>query len=511
MARFSGYWWSPDGSRLLVARVDVSRVRRWYIADPSNPERAAIAVAYPAAGTENAEVTLLLVDVDGSHPVHVQWDRVHFEYVTTANWSEHGLLVVVQSRDQRTMRILDVDTSTGATSVLREDADDAWVDIINGVPARLRDGTLVWSADRDGAKRLVIGDDAVTGTDLEVRDIVDVDGDVVVFRASTTPAEVGIYTWSRAGGVSEVRPEGVTRGVWRARRCGGTTVLTSTDLEHSGPQVTVHRDGTQVGTIESVAETPAIAVNVRLVTLGERALRAAVLFPTGHEPGSGKLPVLLDPYGGPGFQKVTASAGGYLASQWFADQGFAVLVVDGRGTPGGGHAWARSIRGNVAGPVLEDQVDGLHEAAALWPDFDLSRVAIRGWSFGGFLAALAVLRRPDVFHVAVAGAPVTDQRLYDTHYTERYLGHPDHEPANYARSSLIADAGRLTRPLMLIHGLSDDNVVVAHTLRLSAALLAAGREHTVLPITGATHMANDQSVAENLLLLELEFIRRALT
>ena len=510
MARFSGYWWSPDGSRLLVARVDVSHVRRWYIADPSNPERAAIAVAYPAAGTENAEVTLLLVDVDGSTPVAVQWDRVHFEYVTTANWSEHGLLVVVQSRDQRTMRILDVDTSTGATSVLREDADDAWVDIINGVPARLPDGTLVWTADRDGAKRLVIGDDAVTGTDLEVRDVLDVDGDVVVFRASTTPAEVGVYTWSRTGGVSEMRPEGLTRGVWRARRCGGTTVLTSRDLEHSGPQVTVHRDGTQVGTIESVAETPAIAVNVRLVTLGERALRAAVLFPTGHEPGSGKLPVLLDPYGGPGFQKVTASAGGYLASQWFADQGFAVLVVDGRGTPGGGHAWARSIRGDVAGPVLEDQVDGLHAAAALWPDFDLSRVAIRGWSFGGFLAALAVLRRPDVFHVAVAGAPVTDQRLYDTHYTERYLGHPDHEPANYAGSSLIADAGRLTRPLLLIHGLSDDNVVVAHTLRLSAALLAAGREHTVLPITGATHMANDQAVAENLLLLELAFIRRAL-
>jgi len=510
MDRYNGYWWSPDGSRLLVARVDVSRVRRWYIADPSNPERPAVAVAYPAAGTENAEVTLFLADLDGAPPVEVRWDRGHFEYVITANWSDHGLLVVVQSRDQRTIRILDVDTSTGATSVLREDTDEAWVDIVDGVPARLADGTLVWTTDRDGAKRLVIGDDTVTGTKLEVRDVLDVDGDIVVFRASTTPAEVGVYTWSPTGGISEMRTDGVKPGVWRARRCGGTTVLTSRDLERTGPQITVHREGRQVATIESVAETPAINVNVRLVTLGERGLRAAVIFPTGHEPGSRKLPVLLDPYGGPGFQKVTASAGAYLASQWFADQGFAVLVVDGRGTPGGDHSWSRSIRGDVAGPPLEDQVDGLHAAAAMWPDFDLSRVAIRGWSFGGFLAALAVLRRPDVFHVAVAGAPVTDQRLYDTHYTERYLGHPDHEPANYARSSLIADAGRLTRPLMLIHGLSDDNVVVAHTLRLSAALLAAGREHTVIPITGATHMANDQSVAENLLLLELEFIRRAL-
>ena len=209
-------------------------------------------------------------------------------------------------------------------------------------------------------------------------------------------------------------------------------------------------------------------------------------------------------------QKVTASAGTFLESQWFADQGFAVLVIDGRGTPGRGPEWDRSIRGDHATPVLEDQVDGLRAAAAEWPDLDLSRVAIRGWSFGGFLAALAVLRRPDVFHVAIAGAPVTEDHLYDTHYTERYLGHPDAEPANYAAVSLITEAPRLTRPLMLIHGLSDDNVVVAHTLRLSAALLAAGREHTVLPLTGATHMANDEAVAENLLLLELEFIRRAL-
>ncbi len=262
--------------------------------------------------------------------------------------------------------------------------------------------------------------------------------------------------------------------------------------------------------IELFAETPSISLNVRLLTLGARQLRAALVLPKGHVPGSGSLPVLLDPYGGPAMQKVTASAGTFLESQWFADQGFAVLVIDGRGTPGRGPEWDRSIRGDHATPVLEDQVDGLHAAAAEWPDLDLSRVAIRGWSFGGFLAALAVLRRPDVFHVAIAGAPVTEDRLYDTHYTERYLGNPDLEPANYAAVSLIAEAPRLTRSLMLIHGLSDDNVVVAHTLRLSAALLAAGREHTVLPLTGATHMANDEAVAENLLVLELEFIRRAL-
>ena len=509
MGRQRGYWWSPDGSHLLVARVDVARVRRWYISDPSNPATPPVSVAYPAAGTDNADVTLHLVDVDGSATVEVRWDRAGFEYVTAVDWSEHGLLVVVQSRDQRTMRILEVQASTGETSLFREDTDDAWVDIVDGVPERLLDGTLVWTVDRDGAEQLVIGDELVTGADLEVHDVVDVDGDLVVFRASATRTEVGVYTWSRAGGVVEVKPHGVAPGVWRARRAGGTTVIASRDLERPGVRVSVHREGLPPGDIESFAETPAITLNVRLVTVGKRNLHAAIVLPFGHEPGSGKLPVLLDPYGGPGMQKVVASASMYLASQWFADQGFAVLVIDGRGTPGGGPAWARSIRGDLAGPALEDQVDGLQAAAAAWPDLDLSRVAIRGWSYGGFLAALAVLRRPDVFHVAVAGAPVTDMHLYDTHYTERYLGDPNREPGNYETRSLVPEAARLSRPLMLIHGLSDDNVVVAHTLRFSAALLAAGREHTVLPITGATHMANDEAVAENLLLLELAFIRKA--
>ncbi|MEO2113657.1 MAG: prolyl oligopeptidase family serine peptidase, partial [Acidimicrobiales bacterium] len=132
------------------------------------------------------------------------------------------------------------------------------------------------------------------------------------------------------------------------------------------------------------------------------------------------------------------------------------------------------------------------------------------WSFGGYLAALAVLRRPDVFHAAVAGAPVTDWRLYDTHYTERYLGHPDVEPANYERTDLCAEADSLTRPLLLIHGLADDNVVAAHTLQLSRSLLEAGRPHRVLPLSGVTHMTPQEEVAENLLLLQLDFLRESL-
>lgn len=154
-------------------------------------------------------------------------------------------------------------------------------------------------------------------------------------------------------------------------------------------------------------------------------------------------------------------------------------------------------------------MDALRALAGQYP-LDLEKVAIRGWSYGGYLAALAVLRRPDVFHAAVSGAPVTDWRLYDTHYTERYLGHPDQRPEVYDANSLTADAAKLERPLMLVHGLADDNVVAAHTLRLSSALLAAGRPHTVLPLSGVTHMTPQEQVAENLLLLQVSFLKEQL-
>jgi dipeptidyl-peptidase-4 len=248
---------------------------------------------------------------------------------------------------------------------------------------------------------------------------------------------------------------------------------------------------------------------VDLFPAGRFGLRTAVLFPTGHVPGSGKLPVLMDPYGGPAGQRVLAAARAYYGSQWYADQGFAVVVADGRGTPGRGPAWERTIHGNRSDVLLQDQVDALHAAAERHGDLDLSRVAIRGWSAGGTLAALAVLRRPDVFHAAAAGAPVTDYLLYSSHWQERYLGLPGADPEAYEHSSLIADAPNLRRPLLLIHGLADDNVYPVHTMRLSAALFAAGRPHSVLPLPGDSHMTSG-TVAANLMILQARYLLDAL-
>jgi dipeptidyl-peptidase 4 len=275
--------------------------------------------------------------------------------------------------------------------------------------------------------------------------------------------------------------------------------------------VTVLRHGASAGRIASLAEAPVVAPRPALLRLGERALRSHLFLPCWHRPGSGKLPVLLNPYGGQQLLMVTRALGWPSAvSQWFAEQGFAVLVTDGRGSPGRGPVWEKAIRGDILSHALADQADALSAAAARCPDLDLGRVAIRGWSFGGFLAAGAVLRRPEVFHAAVAGAPTVDQRLYNTHWKERYLGHPDQEPDNYDRCSLIADAPLLRRPLLLVHGLADDNVAVAHTLRLSAALLAAGRRHELVLLPGAGHRVAPEGVAEHLLRLELDFLRTSL-
>ena len=298
-------------------------------------------------------------------------------------------------------------------------------------------------------------------------------------------------------------------GTHTAAAGGDTLVIDSQTPD--GQRVTVLRRGRPDGRIAVLAEEPLVIPRPVHLRLGARELRSRLHLPSWYQPGSGRLPVLLSPYAGPGMQLVTQARAWYTAvCQWFAEQGFAVLATDGRGTPGRGVAWQRAILGDRLGPVLADQVDALHAAAEDHDALDLGRVGIRGWSFSGYLAAGAVLLRPDVFHAAVAGAPPTDRRLYDSYWEERFLGHPDIQPEGYQRSSLLPLAPRLTRPLLLVHGLADDNVYPVHTLRLSAALLAAGRPHTVLPLPGMGHRVTGEGVADQLLWHELAFLRTSL-
>ncbi|MET7493237.1 prolyl oligopeptidase family serine peptidase [Streptomyces sp900116325] len=516
MQRSRGFWWSPESDRLLVARVDDSAVKRWWIADPAHPDRKPAEVAYPAAGTPNADVRLLVLGLDGTR-TEVVWDRSRYPYLAQVHWSSQGApLILVQARDQRSQLFLAVDPESGTTRTVHVDEDPVWLDLFAGVPAWAPDGRLVRIVDEGGARVLSVGDRPLTGAQLQILAVLDIgESDVLVTASAGEEAAEPEIGESHVYRVNELGVERVSEGagVHSAVRAGGVTVLVSTSLERPGAAVRVLRDGKQIATVATYAEEPVLSPRVQLTEGGARRIPCAVLLPTDYQESDGLLPVLMDPYGGPHGRRVVAAHNPHLTSQWFADQGFAVVVADGRGSPGRSPAWEKAIKDNLV-LTLDDQVEAVQALAERFP-LDLSKVAIRGWSYGGYLAGMAVLRRPDVFHAAVVGAPVTDQRLYDTHYTERYLGDPTTRPEVYAHNSLLTDEGLSeaadqVRPMMIIHGLADDNVVVAHSLRLSSALLSAGRPHEVLPLSGVTHMTPQEQVAENLLLLQVDFLKRSL-
>ncbi|MYY11248.1 prolyl oligopeptidase family serine peptidase [Streptomyces sp. SID4919] len=516
MERSRGFWWAPGSDRLLVARADDAPVRRWWITDPAHPDRAPEQIAYPLAGSPNAEVRLFALGLDGSR-TEVVHDRERYPYLARVHWSAAGPpLLLVQARDQRSQVYLAVDPDSGSTRMVHAEDAEPWLDLFPGVPCWTPDGRLVRITDEGGARVLAVGDRPLTGAQLHVRAVLDVSADDVLVSASAgaeaadpETGEVHVYR------VGELGVERLSRepGVHGATRSGEVTVLISAVPHTPGARTRVWRDDKPVAEVTSHAERPDLTPRVTLTEGGTRRIPCAVLLPSDHPVDGAPLPVLLDPYGGPHAARVHAAHNAYLTSQWYADQGFAVVVADGRGTPHRSPGWEKAIHQDLT-VTLDDQIDALQGLAGRFP-LDLSRVAIRGWSYGGYLAALAVLRRPDVFHAAVAGAPVTDWRLYDTHYTERYLGDPAEHPAVYAANSLVTDDGLSApagqhRPLMIVHGLADDNVVFGHSLRLSSALLAAGRPHEVLPLSGVTHMAAQEEVAENLLLLQVDFLRRSL-
>ena len=502
MKRGRGFWWSPSGRRLVAARVDTSAVDQWWISSPEQPWSAPRAIRYPAAGTTNADVQLWILDVDAGPERQIDWSRGEFEYLASVQWlsleSRDVVRCTVQTRDQKTLAIIDFDPDTGAAEEVQRITDAHWVELQSGTPHQSELGVIM--VVDDGDTRKVAVDTAPIDHGYNVRSLIAVEDGVILATVTTDGTDSLFAKLSLDGSIELLTSEHLFVTV----SVGGPTHVVATARPDGDTVTVVHwGDGSQT-TIDSFADSPGFASTPTFHQLGTQKSRTALCLPADHD-GS-PLPVLLDPYGGPHAQRVLRSRNAYATSQWFAEQGFAVVIIDGRGTPNRGPAFEREIWGNFASKVLDDQIDALHALAETRSELDLSRVGIRGWSFGGYLAALAVMRRPDAVHAAVSGAPVTDWRLYDTHYTERYIGHPDEYPENYERSGLMSDAVNLERPLMLIHGLADDNVVAAHTLKLSQALLEAGRPHEVLPLSGVTHMTPQEQVAENLLHLQRDFL-----
>ena len=517
MGRSSGWWWAPDSKSIVYEEADAKGVEVWYVADPAKPDAAPVNAYYPRPGKANVKVRVGVIPVTGGETVWVDWDRKRYEYLAQVRWQTHGpLTVTVQDRQQQEIALLKVDPKTGKSTVLVTEFDSRWVNLHQDGPHWLADGSFVRTGDGQDGLRLEHRDAA--GKQLRVlaaaepseaapppyrlgyQELVAVSPKTgrIVYRASADPTQSLLYALPgpvAEKGVALAEAPGMYMGSFSKDHA--VAVVTRTGLD-AMPRTVVYRDGKEIGELPSVAESPGFTPRVTLDKVGDGPVyHTAIIRPHGFDPKK-KYPVVVYVYGGPHHQVVEQAMRGWLLPQWIADQGFIVVSIDNRGTPGRGRLWERALYKKFGSLPLEDQVAGLKALGKKHPEMDLERVGLYGWSFGGYMAGLGVLRQPEVFKVGVAGAPVTEWLDYDTHYTERYLGLPEENPEAYKEGSLLTYAADLKRPLLLIHGTADDNVYFRHSLRLADALFRAGKDFDILPLPGLTHMVPDPVVMERL-------------
>jgi dipeptidyl-peptidase-4 len=505
--RMHGYWWSPNSDSLIVESVDDSEVQTWWISDPATPAKAPQEIRYPAAGTTNATLALEKIFVTGEREA-IRWDNDSFEYLISVSWqNDCNALITVADRAQQQF-VTYAATASGLENV-HEVTDHEFVEVIPGQPRWLNEQIVSVIDNRQSDTReLQIGGKTVTPAGLQVMSIVDIKDDYIDVIATQDALSRDLLRIGLEGSITEISQGGMASAT---ATTSDLQVVVESRLDTNSRSYQLRRGVKTEHYFDSLAESPNFTSQVHILQTGTHKVNTAVIFPRDHIYGSKKLPVMMRPYGGPHGPQVQNGALSYAIDQWFADQGFVVVIADNRGTGGRGPAWDHSVYQDFVGPVIDDQVEAIADVANHFPDdVDSSRVGITGWSFGGYLSALAVLKRPDVFHAAVAGAPVTEWLWYDTAYTERYLGHPEKFPEIYEDHSLLPMASELERPLMLVHGLADDNVVAAHSLSLSGALLANKKPHTVLPLSGVTHMTPQEIISENLMLLTVEYFKEQL-
>jgi len=505
--RDRGYWWSPDGERLLATRVDPAGTR------PSLGVSAA-----PSAGV--AVTSLHLLDLDGFW-VDVRWDRQAYPHLVAVTWQRPGgPLIAVLPRSQHHALVLAVDARTGETQVHAELDDPRWVAVTPGTPAYLPDGRVVLggelSLDAVDTRCLFADGTLLTPATLYVHRLAGMlavdEGpdsrpgpatladqhtvDLIVEASEAEPSERHVYRVRLVAKSSHPEVARLTTepGWHTAHGSGTTLVIASESLEHAGVRATAYRSGAE----RQIPSYPADGLPVprpALSRVTDRRLPCGVLYPSDHVAGR-RLPVLVAVQGGPGRQGVVAARARWKPLQWYAEQGFAVVVIDPRGTPGNSPSFEKAIYRRVTDVLLTDHTEGLVAIAAKHPDLDLERVAILGAGIGGSVAVAAVLRHPEVFHAAVADSPIVDWHALPVAYAERLLGPADDNPEVYARHDLVAEAtetGAGARPLLLVN-----RGVGGQTARLGEALRDAGHRCEMFSGPDAT---NDHLVG---------FIRRSL-
>jgi dipeptidyl-peptidase-4 len=498
--RFDGHWWAPDDSRIAVARVDESPVKQVTRAAIGADGTRLFTQAYPAAGTANADVSLWLVNPDGAGKTKVDLGPSTDIYVARVAWAVDGKTLYVQrlTRDQQRLDILAVDPVTGASRVLASETAKTWVNIHDNFRP-LKDGSILWACERDGyrhlyrftsgtAQQLTSGRwvmDELVGVD-EKRGRLWFTG----FADSTLEKQVYALDFRKAG----AKPQRLTApGGWHEAvmdDAGQRLIVTSSTPSQPAQVWLGDGAGKRLAWIEenrldaNHPYAPYLASHVvpqfgTLTAADGQAMDWRLLKPAGPGP----FPVLMQVYGGPHAHNVhkrfTAPIEQYLVAK-----GWAVFQLDNRGSNNRGMAFEAPIFRAMGGVEVQDQVQALQWIKAQpWAD----KVAVNGWSYGGYMVLKLLEAAPGGFAAGIAGAPVTRWELYDTAYTERYLGNPVTEPAVYAKSGALGDASKIKDPLLLIHGMADDNVVFENSTALMTALQRVKTPFDLMVYPGATH------------------------
>jgi len=508
--RFDGTWWSRDGRHLAYGHIDERHLPTFTIAHlgaspPRHEEHR-----YPFAGGPNPHVTLRVVEVEGGRPIEVDLGAGEDDYLArVATEASGSWLVAVLPRAQRSLRWLRV-LPDGSATELWVERSEPWLNVDQHTHS-LDDGTILRSTEATGFRHLELrGADGallrrLTDGRWIVTEVVHVDEqrrEVLFIGTGEGATQRQLYMVSLDAPAPELSPARMSaeRG-WHTAvvsRDGSQWADTWSSLDHA-PSVTVHRrDGDASLTIHASAGEAADfgrrPPELRTVTAadGATALDAALYRP--EVPAADPPPCVVWVYGGPHQQYVKDAWEMTVEPlrQYLAQSGVAVLVVDNRGMNFRGLAFEAPLAGHLGGVEIDDQVAAVNELAAAG-EIDGSRVAITGASYGGFMTLMAVIRRPDVFRCGVAVAPVTDQLGYDTAYIERYLGHPDQEPEAYARSSVLPHAAALNGSVLVIHGAIDENVHLRHSIRLAAAVHAAGRDLELVILPDDRHLVRSPS------------------
>jgi dipeptidyl-peptidase-4 len=470
---------------------------------------------YPFAGTANVRITLSLLDPQGkAPPVRVDLGPDPDIYLARVKWLSASRLVIVrQPRDQSRLDLLEVDLATGATTPILASISERWVDLHESLAAVPGSTDLIWRSEHSGHPHLyrASGDTltAITRGDWSVDELlaIDAQGQILFTGFAETPLEKALYKVALDGRSPPVRLSKPGHWAEAVADAQGHKALVTSSAPGQPPRIDLV--DTQTGsstaiTAPSMADIPYAAhaadhVEPRFGTLkaadGVTDLHYSMLVPKGLKRGR-KAPVFFEVYGGPGHQQVRRIWGPML-HQWLVRQGWIVFTLDNRGTPNRGTAFRDALHKRLGSVEAQDQIAGL-AWLKMQPMVDPARVAVYGWSYGGYMVLRLMTKYPDAFAVGIAGAPVTDWTLYDTHYTERYLGNPATDKAPYTASDVTPDAAALARPLLLIHGLADDNVIFDHSARMIAALQKAGKSFRVMPYPGETHSVGDPALRTHL-------------